>query len=121
MSSIFSSFPILAIAIVFVSCAQPQKVAAAVKAAPAGSSFDQIGKVTFYVGQPCTSQIMFVFHAARSTSAVWLAAPMPETRILTEAAKHQRRVHITGKWRHAKMQGCNYVEVTQVEMQKWFW
>ena len=46
---------------------------------------------------------------------------MPETKILTEAAKHQRRVHVTGKWRHAKMQGCNYVEVTQVEMQKWFW
>ena len=92
-----------------------------VKAALAGSPFDQVGKVTFYVGQPCTSQIMFVFHAARSTSAVWLAAPMHETRVLTEAAKHQRRVHVTGKWRHAKMQGCGYVEVTQIEMQKWFW
>ncbi len=121
MSSILRSFPILAIAVVFASCAQPQRVAAAVKAAPAGYPFDQVGKVTFYVGQPCTSQIMFVFHAARSTSAVWLAAPMHETRILTEAAKHQRRVHVTGKWRHAKMQGCNYVEVTQVEMQKSFW
>src|SRR5438132_13503303 len=72
-----------------------------VKAALAGSLFDQVGKVTFYVGQPCTSQIMFVFHAARSTSAVWLAAPMQETRILTEAAKHQRRVHATGQRRQA--------------------
>jgi hypothetical protein len=121
MSSIFRSLPILAIAIVFASCAQPQKVAAAARAAPAGSAFDQVGKVTFYPGQPCTSQIMFVFHAARSTSTVWLAAPMHETKMLTEAAKHQRRVHVTGKWRHAKMQSCNYVEVTQVEMQKWFW
>jgi hypothetical protein len=92
-----------------------------VKAALAGSPFDQVGKVTFYAGQPCASQIMFVFHAARSTSAVWLAAPMQETRMLTEAAKHQRRVHVTGKWRHAKIQGCYYVEVAQVEMQKWFW
>ena len=64
---------------------------------------------------------MFVFRTARSTSAVWLAAPMGETKILTDAAKHQRRVHITGKWRRGKTQGCNYVEVTQVEMPKWFW
>lgn len=121
MSSILRSLPILAIAVVFASCAQPQNLAAAVKVAPGGSPFNQVGKVTFYVGQPCTSQIMFVFRAARSISAVWLAAPMHETRILTEAAKHQRRVHVTGKWRHAKMEGCYYVEVTQVEMQKWFW
>jgi hypothetical protein len=122
MSSICRSFPTLAIAMVFVSCAQPQKLAAAaVKASPAGSSFDQVGKVTFYAGQPCTSQIMFVFRTARSRSAVWLAAPMSETKILTDAAKHQRRVHVTGRWRHAKTQSCSYVEVTQVETQKWFW
>jgi poly-gamma-glutamate capsule biosynthesis protein CapA/YwtB (metallophosphatase superfamily) len=121
MSSMLRSSPILAIAIVLASCAQPQKVAAAVKAAPTGSSFDQVGKVTFYVGQPCTSQIMFVFHAPRSTSTVWLAAPMRETKMLTEAAKRQRRVHVWGKWRRAKTQSCSYVEATQVEMQKWFW
>jgi len=121
MSSILRSFPILAIAVVFASCAQAQRLAAAAKAAPAGSAFDQLGKVTFYVGQPCTSQIMFVFRATRSTSTVWLAAPMRETKMLTDAAKHQRRVHITGKWRRGKTQGCNYVEVAQVEMQKSFW
>jgi hypothetical protein len=121
MSPILRSLSILTLAVAVASCIHPENVAAAARAAPANSSFDQVGKVTLYVGQPCTSQIMFVFRAARSTTTIWLAAPARETKILTDAAHGQRRVHVLGKWRHGKMQSCNYVEVTQVEIQKWFW
>ena len=51
-------------------CAQVKKPAAQVKAAAVGSRFDQVGWVTLYAGEPCTSQIMFDFHGAGST--VWL-------------------------------------------------
>jgi hypothetical protein len=119
MSPILRSFLILAIYVAVASCIHPENVAAAARAAPANWSFDQVGKVTLYVGQPCTSQIMFVFRAARSTTTIWLAAPARE--ILTDAAHGQRRVHVLGKWRHGKMQSCNYVEVTQVETKKSFW
>jgi hypothetical protein len=121
MNSLLRSFSILAIAILFASCAEPARRAGPVKAVPAGSPFDQVGKVTLYAGQPCTSQIMFVFRAGRSTSAIWLAAPMHETKILIDAAKRQRRVHVWGKWRRTKQAGCSYVEVRQLELQKLFW
>ncbi len=49
---------------------------------------------------------------------VWLAAPMGESKILTEAAERRRRVHISGKWRRGKERGCGYVEVTNVEVLK---
>ena len=64
-------------------CAQIKKPAAQAKAMPTGLHFDQVGRVALYAGEPCASQIMFDFHGARST--VWLAAPMWETKILTEA------------------------------------
>src|SRR5207249_7361821 len=91
-------------------CAQAKKPAVQVKAAAVGSRFDQVGRVTLYAGEPCTSQIMFDFHGARST--VWLAAPRSETDILTEAAKKNRGVHIRGKWRRGGQSNCSYVEVT---------
>src|SRR5438094_3562344 len=78
-------------------CAQVKKPAAQVKAAAVGSRFDQVGRVTLYAGEPCTSQIMFDFHGARST--VWLAAPRSETEILTEAGKKNQSVHTRGKGR----------------------
>src|SRR5438034_6019978 len=65
-------------------CAQIKKPPAQAKAVPAGLRFDQVGRVTLYVGEPCVSQIMFDFHGAGST--VWLAAPMWETKTLTDAA-----------------------------------
>src|SRR5213595_4127851 len=91
-------------------CAQVKKPAAQVKAAAVGSRFDQVGRVTLYVGEPCASQIMFDFHGAGST--VWLAAPMWETKILTDAANKNQRVHISGKWRRGVQSKCSYVEVT---------
>jgi hypothetical protein len=111
---------ILVIAVVLASCAEPQKARPAMKAAPSGSSFSRVGKVTFYQGQPCTSQIMFVFGEGSSAS-IPLAASMRETKILTDAAQRSRRVRVSGKWRRSKQPGCAYVEVTQVEMQRLFW
>jgi len=85
-----------------------------VKAAAVGSRFDQVGRVTLYAGEPCTTQIMFDFHGAGST--VWLAAPRRETEILTDAAYRSQRVHISGKWRRGGESNCSYVEVTSAEL-----
>jgi len=63
---------------------------------------------------------MFVFHGGRSTS-VSIAAPFHVSKILTDAARDHKTVHVSGKWRRGKAPGCNYVEVTQVEMQRSFW
>ena len=95
-------------------CAQIKKPAAQVRAVPAGVRFDQVGSVTLYPGEPCTPQIMFDFHGSGST--VWLGAPKYETKILTEAAKNNRRVHISGKWRRGGQSNCSYVEVTSAEV-----
>src|SRR5215469_849733 len=90
-------------------CAQIKKPAPQVRAAAVGSRFDQVGWVSLYAGEPCTPQIMFDFHGARSM--VSLAAPRRETEILTDAAKKNRRVHVLGKWRRGGS-NCSYVEVT---------
>ena len=97
-----------------VGCAQMKKPAAQIRAMPAGLRFDKVGSVTLYTGEPCTPQIMFDFHGAGST--VSLAAPMHQTKILTDAAKKNRRVHISGKWRRSGQSNCSYVEVTSVEV-----
>jgi hypothetical protein len=83
---------------------------------PTGLPFDQVGRVTMYAGEPCAPQIMFDFHGAEST--VWLAAPMHESKVLTDAAKENRRVHISGKWRHGGQPNCSYVAVTNVELRR---
>jgi hypothetical protein len=95
-------------------CAQVKKPAAQVRAVPAGVRFDQVGSVSLYAGEPCTPQIMFNFRSTGSTTR--LAAPKHETKILTEAARNNRRVHISGKWRRGGLSNCNYVEVTSAEV-----
>jgi hypothetical protein len=95
-------------------CAQIKKPPAQVKAMPTGLRFDRVGRVSLYAGEPCAPQIMFDFHGSGST--VWLAAPMSETRILTDAAKENQRVHISGKWRRGGQSKCSYVEVTTAEL-----
>src|SRR6266436_2321008 len=95
-------------------CAQVKKPVTQARAATVGSRFDQVGRVTLFAGEPCTPQIMFGFHGAAST--VWLATPMHETKILTDAAKKDQRVHISGKWRRGGESNCRYVEVTNVEL-----
>lgn len=95
-------------------CAQIKKPPVQARAAPVGVHFDQVGSVTLYPGEPCTPQIMFDFHGSGST--VWLGASKYETKILTEAAKSNRRVHISGKWRRGGQSNCSYVEVTSAEV-----
>jgi hypothetical protein len=95
-------------------CAQIKKPVVQARAMPSGLRFDQVGRVSLYAGEPCASQIMFDFHGTGST--VWLAAPMHETKILTDAAKKNRRVRILGKWRRGRQPNCSYVEVTNVEL-----
>jgi hypothetical protein len=95
-------------------CAQIKKPAAQVKATAFGSRFDQVGRVSLYAGEPCTPQIMFDFHATQST--VSLAAPMRETKILTDAANKSQRVHISGRWRRGGESNCSYVQVTSAEL-----
>jgi hypothetical protein len=95
-------------------CAQIKKPPAQARAAPVGVRFDQVGSITLYPGEPCTPQIMFDFHGSGST--VWLGASKYETKILTEAAKSNRRVHISGKWRRSGQSNCSYVEVTSAEV-----
>jgi hypothetical protein len=95
-------------------CAQTKKPPAQARAAPTGMRFDQVGSVALYPGEPCTPQIMFDFH--RSGSTVSLGASKYETKVLTEAAKNNRRVHISGKWRRGGLSNCSYVEVTSAEV-----
>jgi hypothetical protein len=115
MKKFLLSFLVTGTALVgMAGCAQIKKPVPQVKAAPVGSRFDQVGRVTLYAGEPCTPQIMFNFHGAGST--VWLAAPMWETKILTEAANRNRRVHVSGRWRRGGQSNCSYVEVTTAEL-----
>lgn len=95
-------------------CAQVKKPVPPARAAAVGFRFDQVGRVTLFAGEPCTPQIMFDFHGAGSTA--WLAAPRNETDILTDAARKNRRVHISGKWRRGGPSNCSYVEVTAAEV-----
>jgi len=97
-------------------CAQIKKPVTQARAMPTGLRFDQVGRVSMFPGEPCTPQIMFDFHGAGST--VWLAAPKQETKILTDAAKKNRRVHVSGKWRRGGQSNCSYVEVTSAEVTK---
>src|SRR5260370_29644470 len=123
MSSFRYSCFVFVTAFVLASCGEPEKPrAAAINAiaAPVGASFDQIGKVSLYPGESCASQIMFVFHSGRSTS-ISLAAPMRQSKILTDAVHDRRNVRVLGKWRRGKAPGCYYVEATQVEAQEARW
>jgi hypothetical protein len=95
-------------------CAQIKQPPAQARAVTTGLRFDQVGSVTLFPGEPCTPQIMFSFRSAGST--VWLGAPKNESKILTEAAKSNRRVHISGKWHHGAESNCSYVAVTSAEL-----
>src|SRR5262249_15502351 len=111
MKKLFVSLLIVGIALAgMAGCAQIKKPVPQARAAAVGSHFDQVGRVSLFAGEPCTPQIMFDFHGAGSTAL--LAAPRNETDILTDAAKTNRRVHISGRWRRGGPSNCSYVEVT---------
>ncbi|HEX4639480.1 MAG TPA: hypothetical protein VH170_08335 [Chthoniobacterales bacterium] len=122
MTSLSRSLSILGIGFVLASCGAPERPEpAAVRAQPfRAGDFDEVGKVGFVQGESCATQIVFVFHGARSTS-VSMAAPFHVSKILTAAAHDHKSVHVIGKWRRGKSAGCNYVEATQAEVQKSFW
>ena len=113
MKPVLRWFTIAVLAALLASCAQPEKTAASAKASRMGSRVSGVGKVTMHGGQPCTSQIMFDFRITGARSVFQVAAPMHESKLLTEAANRDRRVRIWGSWRHND--GCDYVEVTKVE------
>jgi hypothetical protein len=108
------SFAIVIVALVLASCARPAIMVTPVKASPAGSRFAGVGKVVMHLGQPCASQIMFDLRISVS-STVWLAAPMRESKLLTEAANRNRRVQVWGTWQRGYDRSCNYVNVTKVQ------
>jgi len=121
MNLLARSLSILAVVLVLASCGEPERprpAAISATAARAGSDFDEIGKVSLSPGESCASQIMFVFHGGRSIS---MAAPFRVSKILTDAAHDHKSVRVVGKWRRGKAPGCNYVEATQAEIQKFFW
>ncbi len=123
MNSFRHSCFLFAIVFVLASCGEPERPKAAAttsNAGPVGSSFDQVGKVSLYPGESCASQIMFVFHTARSTS-ISLAAPMRQSKIMIDASHDRRSVRVFGRWRRGKAPDCYYVEATQVEVQKSLW
>ena len=114
---------ILAFAFLFASCGEPERAKpAAFTAKPwrAVGDFDEVGKVSLFQGESCASQIVFVFHGARSTT-VSMAAPFHISKVLTDAAHNHKTVRVSGKWRRGKAPGCNYVEATQAELQNSFW
>lgn len=114
---------IFLIAFVLAGCGelrQPHPAAIRPQPFSGAGAFDQVGTVSFYPGESCASQIMFVFHGGGSESTS-LAAPWRQSTILKEAAHSHHRVRVIGKWRRGKTPDCNYVEATQAEIQKSFW
>jgi hypothetical protein len=109
---------IVLIALGFTACATNAVVAAT---APAGTRFNDRGKITLHRGEPCTSQIMFDFHPVNGRSTVWLAAGAHDSKKLTEAARIHRAVRVSGVWRRGHQPGCTYVDVDKMAMEPTFW
>jgi len=123
MSLLLRSLSISTIALLLASCGEPERPRTATIAAQpfrGAGDFNEVGKVSLFQGESCASQIVFVFHGARSTSTS-MAAPFHVSKILTDAAHDRKTVHIWGKWRKGNAPGCSYVEATQVEVRKSFW
>ena len=112
MKSFFKSMAVTAFCFGVTSCAQTE-ARTPMKAAPVGTRFDGSGRVTLHQGQPCAPQVMFNFQPRTAKTPVWLAARFNESRVLTEASRRGRRVHVSGVWRHGREKDCGYVEVTK--------
>lgn len=112
MKKIYRLALVPAIALLFASCAQTE-ARTPMKPAPAGTHYDALGRVNLHQGQPCAPQVVFIL-TAQFKRPVGLAAHFRESKLLTEAARRGRRVHVSGVWRHGRNPECAYVEVTQV-------
>lgn len=100
---------------ILASCTQLEKPATPIRAPRIGSRVSTVGKVTMHPGQPCTSQIMFDLRVTGARGTVQLAAPMRETKVLTEAANRNRRVRVWGIWQDSGQPGCDFISVSKVE------
>jgi hypothetical protein len=117
---------ILVVVGLLASCVEPTRPAAIVHPPAIGNSFVNYGTVALHQGQPCASQIMYDFRGAGPTthgltvarSTVWLAAPLRQSRLLTEAANCNCLVHVSGAWRRGLDRGCRYVQVLSVDLMK---
>ncbi|MFL6516298.1 MAG: hypothetical protein ACJ8M1_14860 [Chthoniobacterales bacterium] len=118
MKLFFDRAAIAVIALAAGACATTAVLAAT---APAGTHFNDRGKVTLHRGEPCTSQIMFDFHPANGRSAVWLAAGSHDSKKLTEAARIHRAVRVSGVWRRGQHPGCSYVDVDKMALEPTLW
>src|SRR5438105_3206033 len=104
MSLLLRPLSILTIAMLLASCGAPERPRTATIAGQpfrGAGDFDEVGKVSLFQGESCASQIMFVFRGARSTS-VSIAAPFHVSKMLADAARDHKTVHLSGKWRHGK-------------------
>jgi len=110
-------------AIIFLSLALGACAINAVAAAtaPSGTHFSDRGKITLHRGEPCTSQIMFDFHAVNGRTTVWLAAGAHDSKKLTEAARIHRAVRVSGVWRRGRQSGCAYVDVEKATVEATWW
>lgn len=114
----------LALVLTLVGCGEPerpQRTPAIAQPFRFGGDFNEVGKISFFQGESCASQIVFVFHGAGSAS-ISIAAPFRVSKVLTDAAHDHKTVHVSGKWRRGRAPECSYVEATQAEaIQKSFW
>jgi hypothetical protein len=112
MKVILKTIIVSALAFAFASCAQTE-ARTPLRASPAGTRFDESGRVTLHRGQPCSPQVMFNFQPRNGSSPVGLAARLQDSKLLTEAVRRKRLVHVSGVWRHGRDKACGFVEVTR--------
>ena len=103
-----------AVAAIFLTGAAEAAPRPVAKAIAVEKSFEGKGRVLLFQGQPCSPQIMFDLRQSFPKSTIRLAAPIRESRQLTDAARHRRTVHIIGIWRHGRDKLCRFVDVTKV-------
>ncbi len=94
--------------------AAPRPIHPVAKTVAVEKYFEGKGRVLLFQGQPCSPQIMFDLRQSFPKSTIRLAAPIRESRQLTDAARHRRTVHIAGVWRRGRDKLCRFVDVTKV-------
>ena len=113
MKSLFlAATPLIFLAVT--AGAAPRPAHPVAKAIAVEKHFEGKGRVLLFQGQPCSPQIMFDLRQSFPKSTIRLAAPMRESRQLTDAARRRRTVHVIGIWRHGREKLCRFVDVTKV-------
>jgi hypothetical protein len=102
------------VAALFVSRTQGAQTHPVAKAIAVEKHFEGRGRVLLFQGQPCAPQIMFDLRQGFPKSTIRLAAPLRESRVLTDFVRHRQTVRVSGTWRHWRDKLCRYVEVTRV-------